>query len=131
MPTRTEIRHSIVDSIKANVPALNVYHEQTITNLDEAMPVAVVYFTDVDTTEDIRGGRTYDGRINTTVMVAGNDDDVDVLVDQVIAGLDADIRDSATTKALAWTQVSITYDHDIKPGTVGCTVIYSVMFRDG
>lgn len=130
MATRSEIRHSVIDAIKATVPGVTVLNQRYIDDLDEVMPVAIVMFTDITVTEDMQGGRIYRGRLETTTIVRGEDDDLDIVMDQVIAAVDLTMV-SPNPMATGWTLDGIAYDHDIQPGAVGGGATFTVSYVDG
>ena len=129
MPTRVEIRHAIVDALNT-VPDLTVRYEQHISDLASVMPAGVVYFDSIAVEEDLKGGRKYQGTLGISVFNAGVDDDIDPLVDQVIAATDSAIQ-APNPLGTAWTLNTIQYDHEMQPGTVGVTLTYSIWFTDG
>ena len=129
MPTRVEIRHAVVDALNT-VPGLTSFYTQHITDLKDAMPCAIVYFDSVEVTEDIKGNRKYQGQLGITAFISGTDDDIDPLVDDIIVVTDTAIQ-APNPLGTAWSLSNITYDHDVQPGTVGCTLTYSIWFTDG
>jgi hypothetical protein len=128
MPSRIEIRHAVVDAINT-VAGIQCFYQQHITDLTDAMPCAVVAFDSIEVQEDMKGGRRYIGSMNILAFMSGFDDDIDPMVDQIIAATDLAIA-APSPLGTAWTLNSITYDHEIQPGTTGCTVNYSIWFTD-
>lgn len=128
MPTRTEIRHAIVDAL-STIPGLKTYYQQHITDLKDAMPCAVVAFDQVDVEEDLKGNRRYVGSLIIVIFTEGNDDDIDPLLDQAIAATDLAIA-APNPLGTAWVLSSITYDHETQPGTTGGSLAYSIWFTD-
>lgn len=127
MPTRIEIRHAIVNALQL-IPGLTVKYEQHISNLSEVMPAAVVYFEQVEITEDLKGNRNCAGTLGISAFMPGTDDDIDPLVDDIIAYTDLAIQ-SPNPLGTAWTLNSISYDHETQPGTVGATVTFTIWFN--
>ena len=127
MPTRSQVRQAVVAAVET-VPGLTVFEGRHITSIEESMPCAAVYFTNVDVTEDISGGRFYRAPVSITTFIRGDDADADLIVDQVIDATTSAMRASMET---SWALETIDYDHDAQPGTVACTTEFSTKFTDG
>lgn len=128
MTDRKEIRHTIGDAIKTDVPDVTVSYEHEIFDVEKNLPVVLVYFDAIDVEEDLHGSRSYRGDLVVTVMNKGSDDDMEPILDAVIAATDNAIR-APNPLGTSWMLNRIEYDRNLSPAMMQAACAFSVWYR--